>query len=43
MQTQGNNQYIDITIAPGKILQWMNNMNLYGSGVYVDAASTNTL
>ena len=37
MQTVGNSQYIDNTVPSGKVIGWMNAMNNYAIGVYVDA------
>lgn len=40
MQTSGNTQYVDITIAPAKIITWMNTMNNYSLGVINDALAS---
>lgn len=42
MQTSGNTQFVDQTQAPTKILTWMNVMNQYVSGIYIDADNTIT-
>ena len=42
MQTTGNTNYVDITIVGARILGWMNAMNQYGNGVYVDADAADT-
>jgi len=39
MQTVGNAQYIDPTQATTKMVAWMNTMNQYGAGIYIDADS----
>lgn len=40
MQTSGNAEYVDINVAPGKLLSWMSVMTKYGDGIYVDAPSS---
>ena len=42
MQTSGNAQYVDLTTSTTKIINWMNNMNQYGLGIYIDSDSTDT-
>jgi hypothetical protein len=37
MQTSGNTQYVDLTASTSKILGWMNAMNQYAYGIYLDA------
>ena len=36
MQTTGNTVYIDTSVAPTKILSWMNKMNDYSIGTIYD-------
>ena len=42
MQTVGNTNYVDITVLAGKILGWMNAMNNYRDGIYIDADNVDT-
>jgi hypothetical protein len=40
MQEPANSQFIDVDIAPAKIIAWMNTLNKYADGVYIDALNT---
>jgi len=40
MQQPANSQYINVNLAPAKIIGWMNTMSKYRDGVYIDAASS---
>ena len=42
MQTSGNAQYVDLSVSTTKIINWMNTMNQYGLGIYIDSDSTVT-
>lgn len=42
MQTAGNTLYVDTSIAPTKILSWMNTMSSYSQGIPIDANVSDT-
>ena len=40
MQQAANSQFIDANLAPAKIFAWMNTMQKYGDGIYIDAVNS---